>query len=429
MRSRDFSLFWTAALISNTGTWMQTITVPFVIDQMTHSTVWVGVAAFCNFFPATAVSPIAGSLADRYSRRAVLLWAQTVMMLSAFALYLLYVTGAATPGLVVLCVVIGALGSGITIASWQAFVTQLVPSDAILSAVRLNSMQFTGARAFGPALAGLVLAQLGAAAAFLGNALSFLVVIGVLFAIAPRPVADVGGHAGVMQHFREGLRYLGERRVLVLATLGSVLMAFLGVGMVQLAEPFSRHVLHIGAGGYGTLVAGYGAGAILGSIVTVVRGDAYRRSTLVIVGFALFVVAEIVFGLAPGFGVAVSAMVALGVAQVLVMVSNQTAVQVNVDERFRGRVLSVYVMAFFTGTPVGALLGGLVAAGIGLRGTVVGAALLMALLVAVLVSRGDRLAPLDESTLGFDETYPEPVASFRGTDVDTAAHLVVEPVD
>ena len=85
-RSRDFSLFWSAALVSNTGNWMQTITVPFVIDQMTHSTVWVGVAAFCSFFPSTIVGPLAGSLADRYSRRSVLMWAQAILAVSASAI-------------------------------------------------------------------------------------------------------------------------------------------------------------------------------------------------------------------------------------------------------------------------------------------------------------------------------------------------------
>ena len=83
MRQRDFALFFSAALVSNTGTWMQTITVPFVLDQLTHSTVWVGLGAFCTFFPATVVGPVAGSLADRYSRRTVLLVSQVVMMASA----------------------------------------------------------------------------------------------------------------------------------------------------------------------------------------------------------------------------------------------------------------------------------------------------------------------------------------------------------
>src|SRR5436190_166220 len=299
MHYRDFSLFFSAALLSNTGTWMQTITVPYVLDQLTHSTVWVGVGAFCTFFPATVVGPIAGSLADRYSRRTILLCSQVVLMLSALALWGIWVSGIATPPLIVGCVVVGAIGAGITIAAWQAFVPQLVPPEAMVSAVRLNGMQFTGARAFGPALAGLVLAQFGPGAAFMANALSFLLVIGALLLIAARPVAGGGPTGSVLAHFREGVRYVRKRAVLVLAVLGALLSSLLGVSMIQLAEPFTRQVLHEGAGKYGLLVAGYGVGAITGSIVTVARGDAVRRSTLTLVGFAIFIVAEITFGLAP----------------------------------------------------------------------------------------------------------------------------------
>src|SRR3982074_3249948 len=105
MHQRDFSLFFSAALLSNTGTWMQTITVPFVLDELTHSTVWVGVGAFCTFFPSTGVGP----LADRSSRRTVLLCSQVVMMLSAFALWGVWISGIATPPLIVGCVVVGAI--------------------------------------------------------------------------------------------------------------------------------------------------------------------------------------------------------------------------------------------------------------------------------------------------------------------------------
>ena len=97
MRHRDFALFFSAALVSNTGTWMQTITVPFVLDQLTHSTVWVGLGALGTFFPATVVGPLAGSLADRYSRRTVLLVSQVVMMASALALWAVWVGGTSSP--------------------------------------------------------------------------------------------------------------------------------------------------------------------------------------------------------------------------------------------------------------------------------------------------------------------------------------------
>jgi MFS family permease len=430
MRHRDFALFFSAALLSNTGTWMQTITVPYVLDQLTHSTVWVGVGAFCTFFPATVVGPLAGSLADRYSRRTVLLVSQVVLMLSALALWGVWVGGTASPGLIVACVVVGAIGSGITIAAWQAFVPQLVPPEAMVSAVRLNGMQFTGARAFGPALAGLVLAQFGPGTAFMANALSFLVVIGALLMIAPRPVGGVTAVGSVLAHFRDGLRYVRKRAVLVVAVLGALFSSLLGVSMIQLAEPFARQILHEGAGKYGLLVAAYGAGAITGSVITVARGDAVRRSTLTLLGFAVFVAAEVTFGLAPEYALALVGLFGIGLAQVFAMVSCQTAVQLNVDEHYRGRVLSIYVMCFFAGTPVGALVGGIAAEWIGLRATIVVSAVLLAGCIGVALLRYPGFRVLDENRLGFDGTAPRDGApEVHGADLDTAAHLIVEPLD
>ncbi len=429
-RSRDFSLFWSAALISNSGNWMQTITVPFVIDQMTHSTVWVGVAAFCSFFPSTVVGPLAGSLADRYSRRSVLMWAQAILAVSAFALWGTYAAGVATTWSILVCVIIGAIGAGITIASWQAFVTQLVPKESMLSAVRLNGMQFTGARAFGPALAGLVLATLGPSIAFFFNAVTYLLVIGVLAVIAARPVVGDKDTGTVREHFREGWRYMRARTVLVLGVLGAGVSALLGISIVQLAEPFTRNVLHEGPGAYGLLVGAYGVGAILGSFVMVGTGDRWRRSRFTVVGFSLFVVGEVVLGLAPVYAIALVGLGAIGMAQVLAMVSCQTAIQVNVEEQFRGRVLSIYVMCFFAGTPIGALLGGIAADVVGLRATVVGAAVLMAGTIVYLVLRYDGLRPLDQSIAGFDQDAVRVErAGLAGADLDTPDHLAVEGID
>jgi MFS family permease len=402
LKHRDFALFFSAALCSNTGTWMQTITVPYVLDQLTHSTVWVGVGAFATFFPATVVGPLAGALADRHDRRTIMLISQVVLMASALALWAIWVTGVATPPLIVACVVVGALGAGVTIAAWQAFVPQLVPPEALVSAVRLNAMQFTGARAFGPALAGLVLAEFGPGTAFLANALSFLLVIGALLLIAARPMTKVADAGSVLAQFRDAIGYIRRRAVLIVSVLGALFSSLLGVSMIQLAEPFARQVLHEGAGKYGLLVAAYGAGAITGAVVTVARGDVLRRSTLTFVGFAIFLVAEVTFGLAPVYVLALLGMYGIGLAQSFVMVSCQTAVQVNVDEHYRGRVLSVYVMSFFAGTPIGALLGGIAASIIGLRATIVASAALLALAVIVTMIRYPWFRVLDESRIGFD---------------------------
>jgi len=429
-RHRDFRLFWVGAVLSNTGTWMQLVTVPYVLDQITGSTAWVGLAAFCAFFPTTVVAPWAGSLADRVSRRSLLIWAQSVSMLSAFALYLLWISGEATPIGIVVLVLIGAVGNGFTISAWQAFVPQLVPPEDMLSAVRLNSMNFTGARAFGPALAGLVLATLGAGAAFLANAISFAIVIGALLLIAARPVGGIGDHASVFEHFRDGWRYLRARRVMVLATLSAAACSVFGVAIVQLAEPIARNMFDAGAGRYGIMVSAYGIGAVLGSLFAVAKGDAIRRSTLTIVGVVIFASGIVVLGVIPAFAAAVGLFAVLGVAQVLCNVSCQTAMQVNVDEQFRARVMSIYILGFFAGTPIGALLGGVVAQVIGIREMIVAFGIAFALCIVALGVRYRWYQPLDESLPSIHDSHVvAPDNLPLGTDLDTPAHLMIEPLE
>ena len=128
---------------------MQTITVPYVLDQLTHSTVWVGVGAFATFFPATVVGPLA-ELADRHDRRTILLISQVILMMSALTLWGIWVTGVATPAMIVVVVVVGAIGAGITIAAWQAFVPQLVPPEAMVERGATQRDAVHRARGSGP---------------------------------------------------------------------------------------------------------------------------------------------------------------------------------------------------------------------------------------------------------------------------------------
>lgn len=403
-RSREFSVFFTAGFLSNTGTWMQTVTVPYVIDQLTHSTALVGVSAFAAFFPATIVGPLAGSLSDRHDRRTVLIWAQVVMMAMAGALWVTWASGVATTPIILVCVVISALGAGVTTAAWQSFVPQLVPRSDLLSAVRVNSMQFTAARAFGPALAGLVLATLGPSWAFGANTLSFLCVIGALLVIAPRPPLHPSTGGRVLAHFREGVRYVRGRAVLSVAVLMVMLIALFGVAIVQLIEPIARHVFRVGAGRYGLMTGAYGVGAIIGGVFTVAFGDAFRRSRLALLGLAMMAGGDIVLGLTPIYWIALVALVGMGLAQVLCMVSCNTAIQLNVDESYRGRASSMFTMSFFAAAPIGALIGGIVGDLIDLRVTIVAAGVILAVCIALAMVRFHGLRPLDETPSVFDET-------------------------
>ena len=276
LRHRDFALFWSAAIISNTGGTMQSITVPFVVYTITGSAAWLGVSAAVTFVPTVLVGPIAGAVADRYPRRQVLLVTQTVQMLAAFALWAVWVTGGATVASLLGLTLLSALAGGINIASWQAFVPSLVPREDLMNAVRLNSIQFTVARAAGPALAGLVLARYGAGTSFMVNAVTYLLVIAALVRIPARPNAGSGSrvHQSVIREFVDGVRYLRRRPALMECVINTLVLSAASFALVQLAPAIAKTQLHIGKTGYGFLVASEGAASIITSFWLANRGTA-----------------------------------------------------------------------------------------------------------------------------------------------------------
>lgn len=415
LRFRDYRLFWCGAIVSNSGNWMQTITVPYVILRMTHSTTWVGFAAFMAFGPALAMGPIAGSLADRFPRKQVVLVTQALMMFAAFALWLLWVTDAATPESLVAILFVSGIGSGLGIASWQSFIPQLVPPEHMLSAIRLNSMQFTAARAFGPALAGLVLAEFGPSTAFLFNAVTFLLVLAALLAIHPRAIEMPAVTPRVLEHFRAGVRYVRERRALVLAVVTIFVLSFFGSSVIQLCAPLALRVFDVGEAEYGFMVAAFGIGAIFGTFGTLAFGDRVRRSRLAMTGLVLFGAGEILLGSAPGYAVSLVGLFAMGLAYMFIAVSLNTSIQARVEESHRGRVLSIYLMGLLAGVPLGALIGGTVAEFTGLRATVIGGGTVVLAFAVFAALVFDAMQPLNESIDGGEPVHADALLTTQPT--------------
>jgi MFS family permease len=407
LRYRDYAIFWGAALVSNSGSWMQSIAAPFVIYQLTRSTAWLGIAAFMAFFPALLMGPLAGSLADRYPRKTILIYTQTGMMLVAFALWGAWVAGVATPEVIVGLLMLSGIASGLNITAWQSFVPQLVPRTELLHAVRVNSMQFVAGRAFGPALAGLVLQIWGAGTAFLLNAVSFLLVLAALFAIHPREVAVDSKAGRVRDHFLEALRYVRARRAIYLPVITITAVSFFGSSMVQLVPAFAQDVFGVGKGAYGFLVAAFGIGAVVGSLIVAFWADRYLRSRVAVFGLFLFAAGEVLFGGAPTYAVGIAGMLAMGLAYVLIATALNTSIQARVDEVHRGRAVSIYLMGLLAGVPLGALVQGMLASLVGLRATVVGSALLLAVSAAVGMVVFASFRPLDEALEDETGTGPD----------------------
>ena len=222
MRHRDFRIFFIGAIISNSGSWLQNLAVPFVLFELTGKAIWVGLAGFAQFIPSFVLGPLGGALADGNDRRKVLLATQTAMAAAAFLLWGVWVLDWREPALILVIVALTGVFAGLNIPSWQAFVPALVPREDLASAITLNSTQFNAARAIGPALAGVLLAVAGPAWAFFLNGLSFIAVLVALAMVRPVPNERVPGHAkkGVAAGFGEGPalhqqtnRYPGEHLV------------------------------------------------------------------------------------------------------------------------------------------------------------------------------------------------------------------------
>jgi MFS family permease len=406
LRHRDFAVFWVGALVSNVGTWMQNVTVPYVIFQLTRSAGWVGLAAFASLFPSLLLGPLAGSLADRFDRRRLLLWSQVVQAALAFGLWGAWICHWRSPALLIAIVSANGCAFGVTMPSWQAFLTQLVPRADLLNAVTLNSAQFNAARAFGPAIGGLILGRFGPSWAFLANALSFAAVIAALAAVRPVAVQRAKATERVLVQFAEGLRYARRHSGILLALILCGCLSFLGTPVIQLTPVLAKRVYHVGPGLYGLLIAVFGSGAVLGAGLLGLLGDRWPKSRLVVVGVGLYATGLILIGLTGVYAVGLVGLAVCGVAFLTSMATLNTTIQLQVAERIRGRVLALWMMGITGAYPLGALLQGWLADQIGARTTVLGAGLLMAAVVVVVASKPGLAATVDEHTHRRQDVVP-----------------------
>ena len=391
-------MFWGAAVLSSSGSMMQMFTVPYVIYELTHSTIWLGVSAAVAFAPGVVVGPIGGALADRHSRRRVLLVTQSLAMLSAVVLWILWDTGSATVLNLLLTVLVGTAAGGLGIGSWQAYVPELVPKADLMNAVRLNSIQFNVARAVGPLAAAIVLARLGPGAAFIGNALSFVPVVAVLVVLPDTVPHRTAGRSSIVSEFADGLSYIRRHPSLVQCALNSLVLATLAYAIVQLAPAIAHQQLHVGKAGYGLLVSAWGVGSIITSFLMAARADVLPRSRIALAGIVAAVVGMCLLGVAPPYWLGLVAFFVIGVAQTSSGITYMTTIQVQVADAYRGRVIANYITIIQLGFPLGALIEGSVASVTGTRVLALGSAVLLLVYFGVVVTRFRALRDLDDNS-------------------------------
>jgi len=358
---RDFRVLWFGAFTSSTGTWMQSVAQAWLVLTLTKSAFYLGLDAFLGQLPIMLLTLIGGVVADRRDRRRLLLMSQWIQMTTAFTLAgLVYWDVVRIWHILTLSFVTGcaqAFGG----PAYQSLIPSLVKKDDLPNAIALNSIQFNLARVIGPLLAGLALATRGTVFCFTLNGLSFLAVIVALVSLHVRHVAPQVTQR-MAHELRIGLSYVRHQGPLFVLTFLAFVTTFLGASLLTLLPIVAKSVFNKGVGEYSELMAFSGAGAVVGALVVAWLGRFRRMGTT-----ALLV--QIIFGLLI-IGFAASRIELLselllfagGAAMMIVFSSTTSLVQLVVPNEMRGRVVSIYMLAFRGGMTLGALASGTVAA-------------------------------------------------------------------
>lgn len=359
-RHRNFRLFWSGAFVSNIGNWMQTVAQNWLVLSLTHSAFLLGLVSFLGSMPLLILGLFGGVVADRNSRRRVLLLTQNLLCLLTMLLAVLTWLNIINIWLVVVI----ALGIGVVGAfnspAYQTIMLDMVGREDLMNAIALNSMQFNLTRVIGPSIAGALIVAVGTATCFFFNSLSFLAVVIALLFIKLPPV-KARANKKIFTEIKEALGYLKQNKPLaVIILLGSAMNLFVYPYLTMLSV-FASNVFHSDAGDYGLLLAAVGVGAAIGSLAVASLTDARSKSRMITGGTALVAVTLVLFSLSHILWVSMLILPFVGAAQVIVNSAMTTIVQTEVPESLRGRVISVNTLASLGVLPLGNLLAGTLA--------------------------------------------------------------------
>jgi len=399
LRHRDFARFFWAAAISNAGAWMQIVALPAILFDLTDSATWLGVSSVASMLPAVILTPYAGVLADRVSRRKILIITQSVQMVVAFVLFGWYSSGTLNPWGIVGCGFIAGCATGIQTAAWQSFVPLLVPRHLLLEAVKLNSAQYTLARALGPAVAGVLVKVSGPGLALFVDAITFVLVIGALVVSRPRIGGGVRPEGSVWAVMRGGASFVWRHRPLRLAMEVAFLGAVCGQALQFMAPAVAERVYgHPSTDNAGLLVA-LGCGAVASWLFFQWSADRFRRSTRLTVSLPLYAVSIAVIASTHAYAVGVVGFTLNGLAHVQLAMSLNTLIQGSVPDHVRGRTTSFYVLGLLAGIPTGSFVMGRLADVIGMRSALLIDAAVFGAFSAYLIATG-RLRHMDVARVG-----------------------------
>jgi MFS family permease len=354
---RDFRVLWFGAFASTVGTWMQKVAQSWLIFELTKSAFYLGLDDFLGQLPILLLTLLGGVIADRHDRRRLLLASQYVQMATALTLAALVFWGRVDIWHILALSFIAGLAQAFGGPAYQSLVPTLVERKDLPNAIALNSIQFNLARVFGPLLAGATLAAFGTALCFALNGVSFLVVIVALLSLTIKHIPQTE-RKPIMQDLKAGLAYVRGQPAIVALTVLAFLTTFLGLPLLTFLPIFARDIFHGGVGRFSVMMSFSGAGAVVGALVVAWLGRFKHMGLTLLLVQLTFGVLITAFALSRIVWLSYLLLFCTGAALLIVFSMTASLVQLIVPDHLRGRVVSIYMVAFRGGMPLGSLWGG-----------------------------------------------------------------------
>jgi len=356
---RDFRLLWMGALTSSIGTWMQKVAQAWLIVTLTEeqSAFYLGLDSFLGELPILLLTIVGGVVADRHDRRRLMLLSQVVQMSVAFTLATLVVTDAIRIWHILALSCVTGCAQAFGGPAYQALVPTLVQKEHLPNAVALNSIQFNLARIIGPIVAGAALASFGMVMCFGLNGISFLFVMAAILSLRNVHVPPASSISMVAQ-MKDGLRHVAGSRDLQRITLLGFLAAFLGIPLLTFLPVMAKDVFHQDVALYTKMMTTSGVGAVCGALFVAWLGKHRHMGRLMLSLLCAFGLAMTAFALSPRVEVSTAILFFTGALLVMCFSLNNSLVQLMAPPELRGRVVSIYMVAFRGGSPLGGLASG-----------------------------------------------------------------------
>lgn len=385
---RNFTLLWTGLLVSNIGTWMQNVAQAWLVLQITNSPLWLGLLGLSFAIPMIALPLLGGVVVDRVHRIRLLYITQTGMLLNALILAILTWTGVINVWHILITSFIGSVLLAFDNPARQALIPDLVPPRDLLNALSLNSATYNGAALVGPAIAGALLAPLGAGSLFFLNSVSYIAVIIALLFLRGARTHSGGTHRSLGESVTRGLSFALRDPMIRVLLLLSVVASFFGRSYQMLLPAFAQDIFHSGSEGYGILLSSAGAGALIGAFGLAWLREIKKQGALLIASGLVFGFVLVGFAECTTIGVGAGLLLVVGITSTAFGTIIATFLQLLTPDELRGRVMSLYAITLIGVPSLGALISGSVAQALGgvqgsPRAVLIGAIIVVAVLTLV----------------------------------------------